>query len=213
MSDALDPIRVLERAMKGTSTARETDAGDGERNDQDLAEYLRASARPRQDKSASPSEVDPARLMGREPATAPAPEQAASAQSQTPDGLRDGRLNFGGEVIELPRDLPVDEAASARFTTFAKKEGLTPAQVKALVAFEGERQRAATSGQADQERTWREQSLRQFSASEIQAAQQLIKAHGDDDLAKFLNMSGFGSHPSVVKLLASVARARAEEEW
>lgn len=211
MSETRDPISVLQRAIespmragKGTSTARETDAGGGELNDQDLAEYLRASARPRQDTIASPGEVD---------ASPAAPEKAALAPSQAPDGLKDGRLTYAGEVIDLPRDLPVDEVATSRFTAFARREKLSPAQVRGVLAFEAERQRAATSAQADQERTWREQSLRQFSASQIEAAQQLIKAHGDDDLAKFLNQSGFGSHPAVINLLASVARARAEEEW
>ena len=45
----------------------------------------------------------------------------------------------------------------------------------------------------------------EISPEDLAAAQELVRAHGDDELRGFLAL-GYGNHPALIRLLARVAR-------
>jgi hypothetical protein len=190
MTDERNPLDVL-AACIATGDEANYDEQEIEHSLRDMAADGRAGKAPA---PARPGYVDPERLL--------ADDEAGAAPNATPGS----QLAYGGEVIELPPQLAGDAAAADRFTSWARGEGLSPRQVRSLIAFEAGRQRAAGGGVEQQEAAWRRESLATFQPDEIREARGLLRRFGTPELQRFLDESGLGSRREVIQLMINISR-------
>lgn len=161
--------------------------------------FEQASAKPSPSPFASPS-----------PGAPPAPAAVApNAQAQTfaPTDYDPT------EVLRTYGNGTVDQKAASEFADFARKQGLTPAQYKAMVAFSAkEAERLADAGAALSERRateglaklWNIQPNQVVTDHRTVAALNLARTYGGEDV---LTAPGFND-PQVVNLLALIATSR-----
>jgi hypothetical protein len=157
---------------------------------------------------ARPQPVDPMRLVPDDDefddddleGDGPEPDEGASEPAA---------LMIAGAPVPVPAGLQVGPDEARQFTEFASRTGLSRAQAEALLAYEAQRQASAARTTGSQEAAWRRESLATFQPNEIEQAQSVLRQHGGREIEAFLNESGFGSHPAVIRLLTNIARDRA----
>lgn len=149
--------------------------------------------------------------------------EGTAATDQTAEGGDDAATGAPEqyEAFQYPDGYEVDEAALAEFTGVVKALNLTQAQAQQLIDFDAQRYTVAAQ-QADAQMT----NLRAQWKSEIAADAEIggakydqsmvavaktIDAFGSPTLRTFLNESGLGDHPEVVRLLAKVGDAISED--
>ena len=178
---------------------------------------------------AAPPTTDSTAATDTPAATAPeGTTPAANAEATAPaDGAvpKDGEAPGEGTAPELELKLPdgyaVDDAVLGEFRTLAKEAGLKGEHAQKLVDFHVKAQesvyaRASESFEA-QNKAWQEQAKadkeiggREFEST-LKNARLALGRFGTPELNAALEQSGLGNHPEVVRLLARVARATAED--
>lgn len=121
--------------------------------------------------------------------------------------------------LAKPEGLPdYDEGAEKAFREQAHRLGLTAKQAKGLFdwygAMAGEKFAAASEAQ----KATMEQGLNALKAEwgqtfndKVAQAQKAVGFYGDDELKGFLNESGLGNHPAMVKLFAKLGSGLKED--
>lgn len=123
----------------------------------------------------------------------------ASGRPEKPD-------DYELERPSLPSDLPYDEDLEKSFRTYAHVNGLNKKQTKnifdAFVKTQTERH-SAWSTQQKQARSQSEQALRREYGgqyeSKVQAAKSALAQYADPDYVKWLEESGQGNDPRVIR--------------
>jgi hypothetical protein len=123
-------------------------------------------------------------------------------------GRPDSEDKYEFKRPELPSDLPYDEEAEKNFRTWAKANGLNKRQASnlydAYAKTQMERHAAYHTGQK-QARSNIEQNLRreygqQFDAK-VNVARQFLREYGDPDFMKWLDETGQGNDPRMIRLM------------
>lgn len=165
-----------------------------------------APAAPPAPAAGAPSPVEVA------PATPAAP--AAPAEPSTP--AAPAELSF-----KLPEGVQLDEAGLGKFREFAKSAGLTSEQAEKVLALTHaanvEAQKAAADAHSKRITEWetalkadKELGGAAFEATKA-AAQKAIVKFGSDALKELFESTALGSHPEMVRFVARVGKAMAED--
>ena len=132
--------------------------------------------------------------------------------------------------LKIPEGSPLDPAALERTVAIARERGLSAEQAQAMVdhaSSEAIATRDATlaayqPGGAEwvkQESAWRDASLAdpelgggkpEVLAAKVAEAKQALEKFGSKEFAAFVEKTGFGSHPEVLKVFTRIAKASAE---
>jgi hypothetical protein len=108
----------------------------------------------------------------------------------------------------------VDAAVLETVTPVFKELGLTNEQAQKLVDMQGVLATHQTKAWDAQVEAWQGEVKKEFGDefdATLRKAQVVIKEHGSPELRDFLNSTGFGNHPALVKLMANVAKAFGED--
>lgn len=113
----------------------------------------------------------------------------------------------------LPEDLPYDEDAEKNFRTWAHVNGLSKKQARALydgyVKTQVERH-AAWHEQSKRQRGELEQALIREHGTKIEAVKQsayaVMSEYADDEFRQYLDQSGLGNDPRMVRFLHKIAK-------
>jgi hypothetical protein len=150
-------------------------------------------------------------------AEAPATEDGAEAEAPAPDEVPgDGRYDF-----TLPEGVELDKALADEAMPVLKEAGLTRDQANRMAGFLAQvRQRehsrvsehwARTQGDwVRAVKTDREIGGENFSAS-VAASNRLIARHGTPELIDYLQSSGAGNNPEMVRFCTRIAAALSED--
>lgn len=147
-------------------------------------------------------------------AEAPAP----AAGEAKPDG--EAKADAPLE-LKLPDGFAVDDAVLGEFRDLAKEAGLKGEHAQKLVDFHVRAQEAVYSKAAEsfeaQTKVWQAEAKadkeiggREFETT-LKGARLALSRFGTPELSAALSQSGMGNHPEVVRLLARVAKATAED--
>lgn len=165
------------------------------------------------------------------PTTETAPSTGAVAASETPAAEVPPPAPVEVKYdLKIPEGSPLDPAALERTVAIARERGLSAEQAQAMVnlaSSEAITARDATlaayqPGGAEwvkQETAWREASLAdpelgggkpEVLAAKVADAKQALERFGSKEFAAFVEKTGFGSHPEVLKVFTRIAKASAE---
>lgn len=120
--------------------------------------------------------------------------------------------------VQLPEGVQIDDAAKKGFFDHAHKIGLTNAQAKEIFGwygnFAGESvggmERLASEQAAAAEAGLKKEWGQAYDAN-LDLANRVVKQFGGEDLAKELEQTGFGRNANLVKALAKIGKAMAED--
>ncbi|PIO96214.1 hypothetical protein CJ014_26615 [Pleomorphomonas carboxyditropha] len=161
-----------------------------------------------------PSDAGPVEDAG------PVPESDAPSEAEAPDPAdevpEDGRYDFG-----LPEGMALDSKLAEAMSPVLKDIGLTRGQAQALAgALAAHRQAEAGTGAkewADIQTGWVNSARKdaeiggaRWDAS-VATAQGALARFGTPGLRAFLTESGGGNHPEVIRFMARVGNAIAED--
>ncbi|WP_347299399.1 hypothetical protein [Clostridium perfringens] len=118
-----------------------------------------------------------------------------------------------------PEGQELDANALAVFEPIAKELGLSQEQAQKLVDIYPQIQQQQAEAWSKQVADWSEQVKAdkeiggdKFNAS-VGAAQRALDQFGNTELREYLNASGLGNHPALVRFCAKVGKAMAEDTF
>ena len=118
-----------------------------------------------------------------------------------------------------PEGQELDANALAVFEPIAKELGLSQEQAQKLVDIYPQIQQQQAEAWSKQVSDWGEQVKAdkeiggdKFNAS-VGAAQRALDQFGNPELREYLNASGLGNHPALVRFCAKVGKAMAEDSF
>lgn len=118
-----------------------------------------------------------------------------------------------------PEGQELDANALAVFEPIAKELGLSQEQAQKLVDIYPQLQQQQAEAWSKQVSDWGEQVKAdkeiggdKFNAS-VGAAQRALDQFGNPELREYLNASGLGNHPALVRFCAKVGKAMAEDSF
>ena len=112
-----------------------------------------------------------------------------------------------GDAGDPLEGLDIDQSyeAAGELREVAADLGLDKSGVERLAEVELNHRREYWDRTSDE---WRAATMREFSDSDIKAANAVIREHGDAELDKVLTTYGIGNHPALVRLLSRIGRSR-----
>lgn len=160
-------------------------------------------------------------------ATPPAGDKAAAAVPPPAAAATDGKTPAAVAAtpaeleLKLPDGFKADDAALGAFKAHAKEFGLKSEQAQKLFDLYAGSQKAAEAArvaeQEQQQKTWVEaikadQDIggARLDAS-VQSARKAMQRFGSPELKTFLEESGLGNHPELVRAFAKAGRLLAED--
>ncbi|MDX7275493.1 peptidase [Serratia marcescens] len=121
--------------------------------------------------------------------------------------------------LSAPEGQELDANALAVFEPIAKELGLSQEQAQKLVDIYPQIQQQQAEAWSKQVADWGEQVKAdkeiggdKFNAS-VGAAQRALDQFGNTELREYLNASGLGNHPALVRFCAKVGKAMAEDTF
>ncbi|MBH2961615.1 peptidase [Serratia marcescens] len=121
--------------------------------------------------------------------------------------------------FSAPEGQELDANALAVFEPIAKELGLSQEQAQKLVDIYPQIQQQQAEAWSKQVSDWGEQVKAdkeiggdKFNAS-VGAAQRALDQFGNPELREYLNASGLGNHPALVRFCAKVGKAMAEDSF
>lgn len=121
--------------------------------------------------------------------------------------------------FSAPEGQELDANALAVFEPIAKELGLSQDQAQKLVDIYPQIQQQQAEAWSKQVADWGEQVKAdkeiggdKFNAS-VGAAQRALDQFGNTELREYLNASGLGNHPALVRFCAKVGKAMAEDSF
>ena len=124
--------------------------------------------------------------------------------------------------LKLPEDSKVSQERASTIIADAKEQGLPPSAAEALIKNEDAVLKGVEVAQKklvlDQRKEWVE-SLKKDPTwggekwnETVQLAKRGLEAHGDEEMKKFLGVTGLGDNPSVIKLFARLGKMAADDK-
>ena len=149
-------------------------------------------------------------------ANAEAPAPAAGEAKPDGEAKADAPLE-----LKLPDGFAVDDAVLGEFKALATEAKLAPEQAQKLVDFHVRAQESVYAKAQEsfdaQAKAWQAETKadkeiggREFEGT-LKHARLALSRFGTPELTQALEQSGLGNHPEVVRLLARVAKATAED--
>lgn len=123
------------------------------------------------------------------------------------------------ETYESPEGLELDASTFESFGTIAKEAGLTQAQVNAIAKFDVERMAKLPDMLREYADAQMQEGLKQMASelgkekydTSLRLANNTLKQFADESIGKWLQDSGMGNSPQLVKLLAKIGERLAED--
>lgn len=115
---------------------------------------------------------------------------------------------------DLPEGMELDTAMSEQFVALAKDMKLTQEQAQGLVNLYADRVGSMVEAQSKLVAGWRAESEQLLGADkekEMAVAVGAIDRFGSPEFRKFLNESGIGNHPEMVKFCLAVGKQIGED--
>jgi hypothetical protein len=139
---------------------------------------------------------------------------------ETPDAAAKVEQKF---EIKASDGSPVDAATADKIASFAKEQGLSPAQAQAIYNRETA---AVTAFSAEQEKQYNERKSQwvetlknhkeiggQHFEKNIQAAHIAMKQFATPEFIKTLEDTGLGNHPNLVEVFYNISKAMADDKY
>lgn len=170
-------------------------------------------------------------ITGDSPAGAPAADGTAAKPGDKPadgaDGKNaDGTAKAGDEPtvpesydFKLPEGMTLDQAAADQFTTIAKDLKLPADAAQKLVDLYATQLQAQAQVHAETVKGWVTEMTadKEYGGDKLQettaAARKTMDAFGTPALKDYLNATGLGNHPELVKVFARVGKALSEDTF
>jgi hypothetical protein len=164
------------------------------------------------------------------PPEAPAEKPAEAEVEKTDSGDKpeeSKEADKPAEVAELqdltlPKDSLIDAATAASVKEFAKERGLNQEQAQAILERENKALQTFQKGQSErliaQEKEWRKlaEADKEIGGDafneNLVLAKRGLEAFASEGFVEFLENSGLGSHPVVLKTFARIGKAIAEDK-
>ncbi|WP_164038045.1 peptidase [Serratia marcescens] len=177
--------------------------------------------------AANPGEGDNPEGEGKQEGSKTAEELAAEkdakekADKEAAEKAEKEKKSAAPEKYEFtpPEGQELDANALAVFEPIAKELGLSQEQAQKLVDIYPQLQQQQAEAWSKQVADWGEQVKAdkeiggdKFNAS-VGAAQRALDQFGNPELREYLNASGLGNHPALVRFCAKVGKAMAEDTF
>lgn len=137
------------------------------------------------------------------------PQNTGQQQPQVPDTYK----------FELPEGMMVDDKTTADFSALAKDAKLTQEQANKFVGFYANMVKAQEQAHAETQRGWVDavKSDKDLGGDKLQATTTLCKSvmdkFGSPELSDYLNGTGLGNHPALVRFVAKIGAAMSEDSF
>ncbi len=161
---------------------------------------------------------------------AKAPDAGNATSTQTSGAQADGGQKPAGEAkpeevvyeFKAPEGIELDQARVEKFTALARELKLPADKAQAivdmgaeLIAAQAEAQRAQAEAWAEQVKADKELGGDKLEANLATAAKvySLLPANEAEAFKGYLNQTGLGNHPSMVRLLVAVGKSLSEDKF
>lgn len=121
----------------------------------------------------------------------------------------------------LPEGVEIDKEALALFEPLAKEHKLSNEQAQKLVDVYTKVRQSEVEKHAAEWRDTQTKWVEEIKADQthggqhfdqnIQAAQAMIRQYGDDELRSYLDQTGLGNYPPLIRMMMKLGRAAAED--
>lgn len=155
------------------------------------------------------------------PAPQPSADQGAGQQGQG-QGNQDAGKQGEGEFnfdLKLPNGVELDEASASEFKSIVNDKALTPNQrAQKIVDLAVKREQGRVDAHLARVNEWAEsvRTDKELGGEKLEETLSVAKKAvdlGPPELKEFLNASGLGNHPSVVRWAYNVGKALSEDRF
>lgn len=161
-------------------------------------------------------------------------QETSSTQSTSPETVQAGQgqsttqtqTPAQAEVVfdlKLPENTTLTKEYVDKVASFAKENGLTPAQAQKVLerdhAYFAETQKSAKENFEKQIGDWEKQVQEDKTlggdnfAANMEFAKRGFEKFSTPELKKILNQSGYGSHPEVVRMFFAIGKAMSDDSF
>lgn len=150
------------------------------------------------------------------PATPDAPANPDTPKDESGDKPDESKDQVVEYTFEMPEGVEVDETRLADFTAVAKELNLSQENAQKLVNIGIAREQQLLERHANMVKGWSDAVAAdpELGTPENQAtAKKVIDTFGTPELKSYLNTTGLGNHPELVKLALKVGKAMSEDSF
>lgn len=125
--------------------------------------------------------------------------------------------------LKLPKDSLIDESRIKEVADFAKSHKLTNDEAQAILERENAFKAAIIDGQQEELAATREKWIEDAKADSeiggekfdenIELAKRVVGKYGTPTLKKYLNETGLGDNPEVIRFMARIGKASKDDEF
>lgn len=154
----------------------------------------------------------PASVAPSSPAPVATPPEAKPAATPAPVDAKPAELE-----LKLPDGLRLDDAGLQGFKTLAKEAGLDGAKAQKFVDLYAGFEKSKVDAYAAQQKAWTEaiKADKDIGGTNLDKSLELsrraLTKFGGEGLVTFLDQSGLGNHPALVRAFVAVGKAMAED--
>lgn len=153
--------------------------------------------------------------------------QPAAGDAKTGDQGTQGKDGDGNKTpvvpetyeFKLPEGMTLDEARSAEFSTVAKSLKLTQEQAQQLVDLDVKRAQAQQAAHADTVKAWADElkADKEYGGDNLPATtaacKKVMDTFASPALREYLDATGLGNHPELVKFVAKIGKGLSEDTF
>jgi hypothetical protein len=158
-------------------------------------------------------EADPAKSDDENAAAKAEHDKGKPAEADAGDTVPED----GVYKLTLPDDMPVDDALLAAISPAMKEAGITGKQANTLAAAFAAQKKAEVEQWGQTVSGWVDSAKKDPEIgganwdSTVKSATKVIGQFGTPELKEYLNMTGAGNHPEVIRLMAKVGAVISED--
>jgi hypothetical protein len=160
-----------------------------------------------------------ATILDTKPAEVKAPEVPADKAAETANSEAKTDVTF---ELKLPENSLLDQTKVDEVLAYAKAKGLNNEQAQDLLNREDATLKTFIANQnetlAKVSQEWKQQAMTDKEIGgpdfnkNVEMAHRAIKQYGNETLINYLNESGLGNHPDVVRMFMRIGKAMADDK-
>ena len=126
------------------------------------------------------------------------------------------------EAFKLPKDVELNKDVLNKFTDLAKGLSLSQEDAQKLIDIASENVSGVVKAQSEAWTKTRDQWVTEIKADKdfggskfdetVERAQRTLKAYGSEKLLSFLDSTGYGDNPDIIRMLARIDKAVSEDK-
>lgn len=131
-------------------------------------------------------------------------EEVKQEETKPEETKEESKVPEKYEEFTLPEGMEYSQEVADNFKAVAKELGLPQEAAQKLVDFQSNMIKEQVAAQAKQAESWKQESEKSIGKDGIEQANRALAQFTSPEFVQFLNESGLGNHPSMIKAFQQV---------